>query len=104
MAAKMTVNRWFPPKQGALADHEVNDAHRRAYEMIYSLQDTVKQLQSQLGEHAGKIQSAHSKADSAHEAAKQAAGTINGLNVKAVPPKSGQTLKWNAATGQIEWT
>jgi hypothetical protein len=29
---------------------------------------------------------------------------INGLNVKAIPPTNGQTLKWNAATGQIEWT
>ena len=29
---------------------------------------------------------------------------INGLNVKGVPPANGQTLKWNASTGQIEWT
>jgi hypothetical protein len=29
---------------------------------------------------------------------------INGLNVKAVPPTNGQTLVWNAATGQVEWT
>jgi hypothetical protein len=104
MAAKMTVNRWFPPKQGALADHEVNDAHRRAYQMIYDLQDTVKSLQSQLGEHAGKIQSAHSKADAAQSEAKKAGGTINGLNVKAIPPADGQTLKYSKKSGQIEWS
>jgi hypothetical protein len=29
---------------------------------------------------------------------------IQGLNIKGVPPTNGQALKYNAATGDIEWT
>jgi hypothetical protein len=102
--ANQPTNRWFPPKTGALADHDVNDAHRRAFEAIYQLQDQLAAAHAKLAEHDGKITKATGTAEAAHKATSTINTKVNGLNVKAVPPTNGQTLKYNSATGQVEWS
>lgn len=76
-----------------------------AHTAIKELTDHTYDLRQQMSE----MKDAHAKAmDGVHKKV-QELGTalnsqINGLNVKAVPPAHGQTLKWNAATGQVEWS
>jgi len=67
---------------------------------IKELTDHTYDLRDQINGHKKTIE---------HMQKQQGLGTalnsqINGLNIKAVPPTNGQTLKYNAATGQIEWT
>ena len=101
--ANQPTNRWFPPKTGALADHDVNDAHRRAFEAIYALQDQLAAAHSKLADHEGKITQATGTAEAAHKATSTINTKVNGLNVKAIPPSNGQKLTWVAASGQLEW-
>jgi hypothetical protein len=101
------VNRWFPPKEGALADHAVNDAHRRAFEAIYALQDRLEAAHGKLTAHDGEIARVGEQARGAHNVATATASQLNtkigGIGVKGVPPKTGDTLRYNAATGQFEY-
>lgn len=86
------AQRWYPH----FDDHATHEAFRVAYDRIYELHD--------------KLQDAHAKLDGmakpsqAGDAGGPSTTKIGGLRVAATPPADGQSLKYNAKTGQIEWT
>lgn len=76
-----------------------------AHLAIKELTDHTYDLRSQIAE----MKDSHAKAMNGMQKQVSQLGTalnsqVNGLNVKAVPPTNGQVLKYNSATGQIEWT
>ena len=92
----MAVQRWYP-QRGDFESEQVYNAHRQAFDQIYSLQDQLNTLHSSLKGNS-KV------AAVGRENGGPSDTTINGLFVKAVPPKHLQTLKYNANSGQIEWS
>ena len=96
-------SRYYPQKTGALADEHVFQAHKKAFDEIYALHDKLTAMQADL---QSKLDAANAKAHQAQQdAANQKVFTkISGLEVKATLPQNGQVLKFNSASGQIEWT
>jgi len=87
----------YPSPEFLQDPRHLHDEFRRALEQIYALQDQVKTVQ-------GKLDEAHRKL-ATHDGQLSASNSkVNGLYVKAVPPADGQTLKYVAKTGQIEWS
>lgn len=89
------AQRWYPH----FDDHATHEAFRVAFDHLYSLHDQVQAVHSQL-------KGTTASGDGAKPASAGGPSTtkIGGLFVAAVPPLDGQTLKYNAKTGQIEWT
>jgi hypothetical protein len=94
--AKVTNNRYYP---SAAKTGELHDSWRMLFDHMYEQQRRNSELSSQLDD----LRKSHS-ALSAQVANGPSTTKIQGLNVKAVQPTNGQSLKYNAATGEIEWT
>jgi hypothetical protein len=92
----MAVQRWYP-QRGDFESEQVYNAHRQAFDQIYSLQDQLNTLHSSLKGNS-KVSAVGSENGGPSNT------TINGLYVKAVPPKNGQVLKFSSSSGQIEWS
>jgi hypothetical protein len=90
------ANRYYPSptKTGAL-----HEDFRKLFDHVYSLQDQLTAAHGKLAE----MESRHGKL-SQQVANGPSTTKIQGLPIKGVPPMNGQALKWNAATGEIEWT
>jgi hypothetical protein len=87
-------NRYYPSKE-----RDPNNDLRILFDHVYGLRDQLTETQGKLADMTAK----HGKL--AEQVANGPSTTkIQGLNVKAVQPLDGQSLKYNAATGDIEWT
>jgi len=91
-----TGNRHYPTRQ---LTGPLHDDFRILYNHVYALTDALAAAHSRMAE-----------MEKSHQALQQQVANgpsntkIAGLNVRATPPLNGQSLKYNAATGQIEWT
>ena len=91
MAKDDIKTRYFPNEKD-FSSFEQFDAHRQTLTQQYALEDRVSALE--------KPPSADGKA----VASSSPTSTISGLQVSGSPTANGQSLKWNASTGQIEWS
>lgn len=86
----------FYPNRSDFDTHAQWDAHRQLYDTVYAMQDEQE---------AGKKAMQSKSEVPAAKFPNQANNTlISGLPVNGNQPQHGQTLKWNANTGQIEWS
>lgn len=98
----MAETRWYPSKTGALADEDVFNAHRQAFDQIYDLHDKLKVMTSDLQTKIDQVNKIAAAANNGLQQ-QQLNTKINGFSVTNTIPTNGQTLKYNATTGQIEW-
>jgi hypothetical protein len=97
-------NRWYPSKDDFPDERHFN-AIRIAYDNLYDLQDRVEQQRGELS----VLQASHAQRMAKNSTGVSVPNTVssthlNGILIKAVPPKDGQKLVYNAKTGQAEWT
>jgi len=100
---KGEVNRWYPSKLD-FPDDKQFEVVRQLTDLIYGQQSQLATLQSSHDAMSEKLKAHGSRMDSVEKAGGPSTTKITGLFVKAVPPANGQTLKYNAASGQIEWS
>src|ERR1039458_6660855 len=89
-------NPYYPSK---FKTGEMDNEWRALYDHMYAQQRKNTDLEGQLAE----LQKSHGTLQG-KGANGPSTTKIQGLNVKGVAPKDGQTLKYVAATGEIEWT
>jgi hypothetical protein len=91
-------SRWFPQRKD-FKSYQEWDTHYRAYQHIYSLQDKVRELASQV--QAGATRASGKPAGDPLSTSNQvSASHILGIAVKAGVPKDGQVLTYKAKEGQ----
>ena len=89
-------NPYYPSK---FKTGEMDNEWRALYDHMYAQQRKNTDLEGQLAE----LQKSHGNLK--EKVANGPSTTkIGGLNVHAATPKNGQALKYNSATGEIEWT
>lgn len=99
------ASRWFPQRKD-FTSYQAWDTHYRAFEQIYALEDTVRQLASQVQAAQQATQQASNQAVSGlagklDKGDRVDATHINGFRVKATVPKDGQVLTYKAVEGQL---
>lgn len=95
--AKMDANqnRYYPSRTKV---GNLHDDFRKLFDHVYALQDRLDASQSRVAE----LEKSHNSM--AATVAQGPSNTkIGGFNVRGTPPANGQTLKYNAATGDISW-
>jgi hypothetical protein len=97
------VNRWYPNKSD-FPDDKQFEVVRQLTDLIYGQQSQLAALQSSHDSMQEKLNTHGSRMDKVEKAGGPSTTKITGLFVKAVPPTNGQTLKYNAASGQVEWS
>jgi hypothetical protein len=93
----MSDQKWYP-NQGPHVNYEQWNIHRQTLDMVYSLQDQLKELH-------GKHQELHAKMQGATKENEKLKEIINnriaGRLVKPKEPQDGETIRYNAASGQF---
>lgn len=96
-----TPTRFYPQRKD-FASHQQWDALRRAWDEIYKLQDAMT---DQVRRHEARMPrgGAAAKGTNPNALGSGLNTQVAGMNVSGSPTANGQTLKWNSATGQLEW-
>ena len=99
MATKPIFKNWYPDR-GVFGSYAAWDAHRKALDQIYDLKSQVEGMKAQM---------AKPKPEESTGVPKEGPGSsketyIAGFLVKPGLPQNGQTLKYNAVTGQLEFS
>jgi hypothetical protein len=92
-ASATQQNRHYPTRQ---LTGPLHDDFRMLYNHVYSLTDALASAHSRLA--------TIEKSQAQQSAAGSSTTKIGGLYVKAAVPVDGQSLKYSAKSGQIEWT
>lgn len=96
--ANLKVNKWYPARS-EFSTHQQWNAHVQTLNQLYETQDQLTAVKASLDLAHAAIQQNTSNIRQAN------IGTnINGIIIKKAIPTAGQTLKFNASTGQAEWT
>lgn len=105
------TQRYYPQQR----DPRLNEDLRIAYDHIYTMQNHLSNLSSQLQTAHKGLRDAHAKLDGMArklEPGGPSSTKIAGLNVEGIPPASGKAvtnlsglpvLTYDKATGQITW-
>ena len=97
------VKKWYP-STADFPDPKQHEAIRQILDLVYSQQGQIDASQEEHGKTAAALKSHDSRIKKTEEAGGPTTTKITGLRVKGVPPKDGQSLKYSAASGDIEWT
>jgi hypothetical protein len=91
--------RWYPERSEHL-NYEQWNAHRQTLDLVYGLQDQLRELH-------GKHQELHSKMDGVTKENSKLKEVINnriaGRLVKPTNPGNGDTIRYSQTTGQFEF-
>jgi len=90
--------RWYPPQTGLT--YEQHNAHRQTLDIVYELQDQLRELHSKHSELKGAMSGLETENSNLKEIINN---RIAGKLVKPTDPNNGDTIRYNSKSGQFEF-